>query len=220
MLRNKLYKFTDHLNHTVRFADHEWSGIWTDITTTLMHETKSSEGLKRRRFRHESAHKCPFIRALSNELASMEYLSTQMSHEPRLRLTRKLLTLLLMVGLLEEVNLFDTKHDKRTLVSFSTGYSSTTEDQINADQAEKFDRDIQAKMNRQMVLDSMEVRQRIKSLESLRSAPKVNEIKRVIDSLKLLYCLIIISDGEVKTKETLPLKFTLSMSLFDKVQKL
>ena len=60
MFQETLSKFTVYGNHVVRFADHEWSGTWTDITieTTLMREAKSSGGLSRGRFRNKSAHKC------------------------------------------------------------------------------------------------------------------------------------------------------------------
>ena len=66
----------------------------------------------------------------------------------------------------------------------------------------------------------MEVRHKVTSLESLRSAPKVNGIKLVIDSLKLFNRLIIISEHEVKTKEALRFEDSTPMSLFDKDQKL
>ncbi|KAM9356314.1 cholesterol 24-hydroxylase-like [Pholidichthys leucotaenia] len=79
-----------------------------------------------------------------------------------------------IVGWLEEVNPFDATRDKKTLVSFSTGFSSTPEGPVNADQAEEVGRAIQAKMNGRTVLDSMETKHKVKSLESLRSGPKVN----------------------------------------------
>lgn len=44
-----------------------------------------------------------------------------------------------IVGWLEEVNPFDATRAGNILVSFSTGFSSTPEDPINADQAEEVD---------------------------------------------------------------------------------
>ena len=44
-----------------------------------------------------------------------------------------------IVGWLEEVNPFDATRARNILVSFSTGFSSTLEDPINADQAEEVD---------------------------------------------------------------------------------
>ena len=80
---------------------------------------------------------------------------------------------------------------------------------------------MQAKMNGRTVLDSMETKHKVKSLESLRSGPKVNGKKLVIDSLKLFNRLIIIIEREVKTKEALRFELTPTpMFLFDKDQKL
>ena len=90
-----------------------------------------------------------------------------------------------IVGWLEEVNPFDATRDSKIVVSFSTGFSSTPDDPVNADQAEEVGRAVQAKMNGKTVLDTMETKHKMKSLESLRSEPKVNGKKLVIDSLKL-----------------------------------
>ena len=97
-----------------------------------------------------------------------------------------------MVGWLEQVNPFDARRDKNTLVSFSTGFSSTPGDQVNADQAEEVGRAMQARMDGKTVLDPLETKHKVKSLANLRSGPKVNGEKLVIDSLKLFNRLIII----------------------------
>lgn len=60
-----------------------------------------------------------------------------------------------IVGWLEEVNPFDVTRDRKSLVSFSTGFSSTPEDPVNADQAEEVGRAIQAKMDEKTVLDTI-----------------------------------------------------------------
>lgn len=121
---------------------------------------------------------------------------------------------------MEEVNPFDATWDKDTLVSFSTGFSSTPKDQVNADQAE-VGRAIQAKMDGKTVLDSMENKHKVKSLASLRSGPKVKGERLVIDSLKLFNHLIIISECEVKIQEALRFELTPTlMSQFAKNQKL
>ena len=59
-----------------------------------------------------------------------------------------------IVKWLVEVSPIDATWDKKTLVS-STGFSSTPEDPVNADQAEEDARVLQAKMNGRSVLDSM-----------------------------------------------------------------
>ena len=61
-------------------------------------------------------------------------------------------------GWLEEIDLFDATWDKKTLVSFITGFSSTPEDPVNADQAEEVGRAMLAKMNGRTVLDSIETK--------------------------------------------------------------
>ena len=71
-----------------------------------------------------------------------------------------------IVGWLEEVNPFDSRRDRKTLVSFSTGFSSTPGDSVNADWAEEVGRAIQAKMDGKTVLDTMEIKHKFKSLAS------------------------------------------------------
>ena len=54
----------------------------------------------------------------------------------------------------------------------------------------------------------MEIKNKVKSLESLRSGPKVNGKKLVIDSQKLFNRLVIISEREVKTIQGLRFELT------------
>ena len=217
-------------NHVVRFSDHEWSGTWTDITieTTLMCEAKSSGGLNRGRFQNESSHKS-WVQTLNHFSFIHQELERSMvkcgvpvhTDVKRAQMKRDNDAVNTIVGWLEEVNPFDATRDKKTLVSFSTGFSSTPEDQVKADQAEEVGRPIQAKMDGKTVVDAMVTKHKVKSLASLRSGPKVNGEKLVIDSLKLFNRLIVISEREVKTKEALRFELTPKpMSLFDKNQKL
>ena len=230
MFKETLSKFTLYGNHVVRFSDHEWSGTWTDITieTTLMREAKSSGGLNRGRFQNESSHKS-WVQTLNHFSFIHQELERSMvkcgvpvhTDVKRAQMKRDNDAVNTIVGWLEEVNPFDATRDKKTLVSFSTGFSSTPEDQVNADQAEEVGRAIQAKMDGKTVVDAMVTKHKVKSLASLRSGPKVNGEKLVIDSLKLFNRLIVISEREVKTKEVLRFELTPKpMSLFDKNQKL
>ena len=76
-------------------------------------------------------------------------------------------------------------------------------------------------MDGKTVLDPMKTKNKVKSLASLRSGPKVNGEKLIIDTLKLFNRLIVISEREVKTKEALRFELTPTLlSLFDKNQKL
>ena len=145
VFQETLTKFTVYGNHAVRFSDHEWSGTWTDITIepTLMRDAKSSGGLNRRRFRNESAHRC-WIQTLnhfSNIHQELEHGMNKRGVPDHTDVTKAQMkndedAVNAIVGWLEEVNPFDATRDRKTLVSFSTGFSSTPEDPVNADQAE------------------------------------------------------------------------------------
>jgi hypothetical protein len=65
---------------------------------------------------------------------------------------------------LEEVYPFDSRQDRKTLVSSSTGFSSTPGDSVNAEQAEEVGRAIHAKMNGKTVLDTMGTEHKVSSL--------------------------------------------------------
>ena len=124
-----------------------------------------------------------------------------------------------IVGWLDEVNPFDSTRDRKTLVSFSTGFSSTPGDSVNSDKAEEVGRDMQEKMDGKTVLDAMEIKYKVKSLASFRSGPYVNGEKMVIDPLKFFNRLIIACEREVKIKDAMRFELTPTpMSLFDSNQ--
>uniref|UniRef100_UPI00358E3900 uncharacterized protein n=1 Tax=Myxine glutinosa TaxID=7769 RepID=UPI00358E3900 len=193
-----------------------------------MCDAKSSGGLNRGRFRNESAYKS-WVQTLNHFSFIHQELEGGMNTRgvpvhtdvTRAQMKKDDDTVNAIVGWLEEVNPFDATRDSKTLVSFSTGFSSTPEDPVNADQAEEVGRAMQAKIDGKTFLDTMETKHKVKSLESFRSGPKVNGKKLVIDSLKLFNRLIIISEREVKTKQARRFELTPTpMSLFDKDQKL
>lgn len=66
-----------------------------------------------------------------------------------------------IVGWLDEVDPFNSVLDRKTLVSFSTGFSSTPGDSVNADKAEEIGRAMQAKMDGKTVLDVMEIKHKV-----------------------------------------------------------
>ena len=140
-----LSKFTVYGNHAVRFSDHEWSGTWTDITikTTLMCEAKSSGGLNRGRLRNESAHKS-WVQTLNHQELEGQNKCGEPVHTDvtRAQMQKDNDAVHAMVGWLEEVNPFDNTRDRKTLVSFSTGFTSSPGDPVNADQAEEIGRTI------------------------------------------------------------------------------
>ena len=193
-----------------------------------MREAKSLGGLNRGRFPNESAHKS-WIQTLNHFSFIHQQLEGRMNKRgvpvhtdvTRAQMKKDDEAVNAIVGWLEEVNPFDATRAGNILVSFSTGFNSTPEDPINADQAEEVGRVMHAKMDGKTVLGTMEIKNKVKSLESLRSGPKVNGKKLVIDSHKLFNRLVIISEREVKTRQGLRFELTPTpMSLFDKDQKL
>ena len=81
----------------------------------------------------------------------------------------------LAVKWFEENNPFDDNRDKNLLVSFSTGFTSTADDTVNAEIAIKVGREMQTKLDEKSVTSTMEVRFKVKTLSSLRKTPKVND---------------------------------------------
>lgn len=230
LFKQTLSNFTVYGNHVVRFSDHEWSGTWTDITieTTLMREAKSYGGLSRGRFRNDSSHKS-WVQTLNHFSFIHQELEKNMAKSGaplhtevvRAQMKRDNDAVNAIVGWLEEVNPFDDARDKKILVSFSTGFNSSPNDHVNADQAEEVGRAIQVDMIGKTVLDPMKTKNKVKSLASLRSGPNVNGEELVIDCMKLFNRLIVISEREVKTKEALRFELTQTpLCLFDKYQRL
>ena len=93
----------------------------------------------------------------------------------------------------EENNPFDDNRDKNLLVSFSTGFTSTADDAVNAEIEIKFEREMQTKLDGKSVTSTVEVRFKVKTLSSIRKTPKVNEKNIYINSLKMFIRLIILA---------------------------
>ncbi|KAE8301169.1 hypothetical protein D5F01_LYC01334 [Larimichthys crocea] len=83
----------------------------------------------------------------------------------------------------EEINPFDQDRDKELLVSFSTGFTSTRDDPVNAERAAEVGREIQIKLGGRSATSTMEVKLKVQALSSLRKIPKVSEKKIHLDSL-------------------------------------
>ena len=79
---------------------------------------------------------------------------------------------------------FDNNRDKELIVSFSTGFTSTEGDSVNAEREAEVGMEMQIKLNGQSVTSSMDVKSKVKALSSLRKIPTVNE-KIHLDSGKL-----------------------------------
>ena len=116
---------------------------------------------------------------------------------------------------------FDNNRDKELLVSFSTGFTSTGGDSVNAERAAEVGMEMQIKLDGQSVTSSMDVKSKVKALSSLRKIPTVNE-KIYLDSVKLFNRLIIFAQQEMTVETSLQYELTpFPLSLFsNKDQKM
>ena len=122
----------------------------------------------------------------------------------------------------EEHNPFDGDRDKKVLVSFSTGFTSTGNDAVNAERAAEVGRNMQKKLDGQPATSTMEVKSKVQALSSLRYIPKINEKKIHIDSLKYFNRLIIFAQRDMTVETSLEYELTpVPLSLFsNKDQKM
>ena len=97
---------------------------------------------------------------------------------------------------LEESNPFN-------LVSFSTGFTITTDDVVNAERVAEAGREMQINLKGKSVTSTMQVKFKVQALLLLRKIPKVNEEKLHINSLKLFNRLIIISQKGYDSRDKL-----------------
>ncbi|CAJ1066509.1 hypothetical protein F7725_020419 [Xyrichtys novacula] len=134
--------FTAHGNHVVGYSSHDWSGTWCDICIeqTLMKAAKSEGGLSRGRMRNsDSGHKC-WVLTLSHFSNINQHMEEDVNqHAPRHRdlgktkMRRDAEAVKLALQWFEENNPFNHNQDKEMLVSFSTGFTSTGDDPVNAE---------------------------------------------------------------------------------------
>jgi len=73
-------------------------------------------------------------------------------------------------------NPFDHSREKKLVVSFSTGFTSNTDDTVNAERSDEVGRKMQMKLDGKSVTSTMEVKFKV-PLSSLRNLPKGNEKK-------------------------------------------
>ena len=106
-------------------------------------------------------------------------------------------------------------HDKQLLVSFSTRFTTTADDAVNAERVAKVRREMQIKLDRQSVTSTMEVKFKVQALSSLKKIPKVSEKKIHINSLKLFNWLIVIAQRDMTVETSLEYVLTpFPLSLF------
>ena len=147
-MKRTVEKFNTHGAHVVRSSDHEWPGTWTDMTieSTFMREAKSSGGLSTGRFRNTAAHDL-WVQSLNHYTLVNQELQDTAEHNQQLfhaelsksQLKRDDAAVNANCGWLEEYNLFDEDRNGNVLVSFSTGFTSSSEDEVKVDEAENVD---------------------------------------------------------------------------------
>ena len=134
-------RFTAHGNHVVRYSCHDWFGTWCDICIEqrLMKAAKSEGGLSGGRMKNDSGHKC-WVQTL-NHFADINQRMEEgvKKHGPlhkdlaKTRMKRDAEAIALALKWFEENNPFDQDRDRQLLVSFSTGFTSTANDAVNAE---------------------------------------------------------------------------------------
>ena len=229
--KDTLEHFLAHGNHVVRYSSHEWFDTWCDICIeqTLMKAAKSEGGLSRGRMRNSfSGHKC-WVLTLSHFSDINQRLEEDVSKYAPLhtnllktQMKRDAEAVELALKWFEENMPFDNNRDKELLVSFSTGFTSTEGDSVNAERAAEVGMEMQIKLDGQSVTSSMDVKSKVKALSSLRKIPTVNEKKIHLDSVKLFNRLIIFAQREMTVETSLQYELTpFSLSLFsNKDQKM
>ena len=165
--------FTAHGNHVVRYSCHDWSGTWCDICIEqrLMKAAKSEGGLSRGRMKNsDSGHKC-WVQTLNHFSDVNQRMEESVKkHGPlhkdlaKTRMKRDAETIGLALKWFEENNHFDHDRDKQLLVSFSTGFTSTADDAVNAERAVEVEREMQIKLDGQSVTSTMEVKFMVQTL--------------------------------------------------------
>ena len=194
-----------------------------------MTAAKSQGGLRRGRMRNSfSAHKC-WVLTLSHLSDVNQRMEEDVSkHFPvrrqlaKAQMKRDAEAVELVLKWLEEIKPFDNNRDKELLVSFSTKFTSTADDSVNAEIAAEVEMEIQIKLDGQSVTSTIDVKSKIKALSSLRKSPLVNKKKMQLDSLKLFHRLIIFAQRDMTVEINLQYELTpFPLSLFiNKDQKM
>ncbi len=98
-------------------------------------------------------------------------------------------------------------------MSFSTGFTSTENEQVNAEKAAEVGREMHKKLDWKLVTSTMEVK--VQALSSLRKTSKINEKRINVNSLKHFNRLIVIAQRDMTVEKSLEYELTpLPLSLF------
>lgn len=197
-------RFTAHGNHVVRYSC-QAPGV------TSVSSAETDEGSQVRRWveqrNSDSGHKC-WVQTL-NHFADVNQRMEEgvKKHGPlhkdlgKTRMKRDAEAIALALKWFEENNPFDHNRDRQLLVSFSTGFTSTANDAVNAERAAEVGREMQKKLDGKSVTSTMEVKFKVQALSSLRKIPKVNEKKIHPNSLRFFNRLIILAQRDMTSLE-------------------
>ena len=194
--------------HTVSYTDHEWSGIWTDLSIEqqLMRAVKSSCGVTGGRLRtQESAH--TLWTATLNQMAlinqtfadALVNLSKRLSHskavihsdlsKSKSKAKNCDAFKKLMTWFNETVD-FEDSDDKNSLISCSTGViSKRGQDEVNPDDCFKTGVVLHEKLNG--LTFKISIKSKIRNLSQLKKTVKLNDKQLFVDSLKLFNLLVL-----------------------------
>ncbi len=222
--REVIEKCINDGSHVVRYSGHEWSGTWCDICIEqkLMKAAKSEGGLSRGRMRNsDSGHKC-WVQTLDH-FADVNHRMEESAKQHSLlhkdlgeaRMKRDTEAISRALTWFQENDPFDQDRDIKLLVSFSTGFTSTENYQVNAEKAAEIGREMHKKLDRKSVTSTMEVKFKVQALSSFRKTSKINEKRIHVNSLKHFNRLIIIAQRDMTVEKSLEYELTpLPLSLF------
>ena len=88
-------------------------------------------------------------------------------------------------------------------MSFSTGFTSTSDYSVNAERAAEFGMEMQIKLDVQSMPSTVDVKSKIEALSSFRKSPLVDEKKMQTYSLKLFTRLIIFAQRDMTVEISL-----------------
>ena len=200
--------FKEDGSHVVRYSNHKWSGIWTDlcIEQTLMRTSKSNGGLSGGRFRNgDSAHRC-WVQTLShlsmiNSLMQTEDTSStsRVKHRDLLKSQRFLdeKAVNAVRKWLDEMAPFSSEGHPNMLVSFSTGFVSNLGDGINPERAINIGRELQVQLDNMPPSTKLPTTAKVKSLAFLRKNMKEGDSTHSVNALMYFNRLIIFAQREL-----------------------
>ena len=227
--------------HTVRYNEHEWSGVWTDLSIEqrLMKAAKSSGGLPGGRMRtHESAHKLwtgtlnqmalinesvdEAIAVLSNKITTTKASSAKHSDLSKSSVQKNIAAFTKLLCWFKNTAAFDESEDKTKILSYSTGLISQKEkDNVNPEDCISVGTALQKELDGKSFIDKFRVKGKVGNLTLLKvkRTVRVNEKDIVIDSLRIFNRLVFASERESTLEESLQYEITaMPMSLFNNEQ--